>query len=152
MDLNEYQDKALDTAIYPNRGQNLLYTVLGLVGEAGEVADDFKNAVECGEIVLEGELAPIILSTLRFVGGGCAVAQMLKKEIRDNGAVVRCESSTMQESSVYHLEKEIGGVLWYLAAMCHELSAYLGDVAKKNLEQLHSRQERGKLKGSGDDR
>ena len=36
--LNEYQQHALDTAIYPDE-RRIIYPTLGLTGEAGEVAD-----------------------------------------------------------------------------------------------------------------
>lgn len=42
MNLNEYQDKARETAIYP-KDKALEYTILGLVGEAGEVANKYKK-------------------------------------------------------------------------------------------------------------
>jgi len=43
MDINEYQKKALATAIYPNKGDNPYYPTMGLCGEAGEVADKVKK-------------------------------------------------------------------------------------------------------------
>ncbi len=45
MDLNHYQDKSRETACYPNAGDNPIYPTLGLVGEAGEVADKIKKAI-----------------------------------------------------------------------------------------------------------
>jgi len=45
MHANEYQDRALETAIYPGRGNNFVYPTLGLVGEAGEVADKLKKVI-----------------------------------------------------------------------------------------------------------
>lgn len=50
------------------------------------------------------------------------------------------------------LAKELGDVLWYLANTAHEIGYSLGDIAKKNVEKLSSRAERGTLQGSGDDR
>jgi len=43
MELNEYQNKAKTTAIYPHQGNNLIYTVMGLAGEAGELANKTKK-------------------------------------------------------------------------------------------------------------
>ena len=43
MDFNEYQAKARKFAIYPK--DNILYPVLGLASETGEVADKFKKCI-----------------------------------------------------------------------------------------------------------
>ena len=45
MNMNEYQEAALETAIYPNKGSNFVYPALGLTGEAGEVADKLKKVI-----------------------------------------------------------------------------------------------------------
>ena len=43
MELNDYQRESRKTALYPNVGRNAIYPTLGLVGEAGEVADKVKK-------------------------------------------------------------------------------------------------------------
>ncbi len=45
MHLKDYQKQAQKTAQYPNKGKNYIYPVLGLVGEAGEVAEKFKKII-----------------------------------------------------------------------------------------------------------
>jgi NTP pyrophosphatase (non-canonical NTP hydrolase) len=52
MDVNHYQTAALETAIYPNQGNNYIYPTLGLVGEAGEVAEKVKKLIRDGDGVL----------------------------------------------------------------------------------------------------
>ena len=45
MDFNTYQKNARLTAQYPNLGENYIYPTLGLVGEAGEVAEKVKKVI-----------------------------------------------------------------------------------------------------------
>ena len=42
---NQYQKHALETAVYPNIGQNIIYPALGLTGEAGEVSELIKKMI-----------------------------------------------------------------------------------------------------------
>lgn len=51
----EYQQLVVKTAIYPDRGSNLIYPVLGLCGESGEVAEKVKKLLrdEGGEMTVE---------------------------------------------------------------------------------------------------
>ena len=50
------------------------------------------------------------------------------------------------------MAKELGDVLWYVAQLATELDLDLDEIAARNLEKLLSRQRRGVLSGSGDDR
>lgn len=86
---------------------------------------------------------------LAYVGLGLGEAgeiqNKLKKILRDSGGLVTPETRLA-------LLNEAGDVLWYLARMCTELGAELGDVAEMNVEKLTSRKERGVIQGSGDNR
>ena len=45
MKFSEYQKKSRETAIYPDADNNFIYPTLGLVGEAGEVAEKIKKII-----------------------------------------------------------------------------------------------------------
>lgn len=53
-DMNEYQQRCLETAIYPNVGNNLSHAVHELTSEAGEVAGVVKRiGRDCGGVLTD---------------------------------------------------------------------------------------------------
>ena len=68
MDFKTYQKKARETAQYPNLGSNNIYPTLGLVGEAGEVAEKVKKVIrdkngifdEESKIAIKKELGDVL--------------------------------------------------------------------------------------------
>ncbi|MFA5747365.1 MAG: nucleoside triphosphate pyrophosphohydrolase family protein [Candidatus Paceibacterota bacterium] len=86
-----------------------------------------------------------IYPTLGLAGEAGEVAEKIKKIIRDGDGIV-------SEEKRADLAKELGDVLWYVAALSGELGLKLDEVALRNVEKLRSRQERGKIRGAGDDR
>ena len=50
------------------------------------------------------------------------------------------------------LHKELGDILWYLSQIAYDNGWKLSDVAKANIDKLTSRDIRGKIMGTGDDR
>lgn len=55
MNFNEYQKQADSTAMYPNRGHNYIFPVIGLAGETGEVAEKFKKVIRDKNGVIDDE-------------------------------------------------------------------------------------------------
>lgn len=82
---------------------------------------------------------------LGLAGEAGEVAEHAKKAIRDDEGKVSDERRAA-------MAKELGDVLWYVAQLASELGLSLDDIAEQNLEKLFSRQARGVLSGSGDDR
>jgi NTP pyrophosphatase (non-canonical NTP hydrolase) len=82
---------------------------------------------------------------LGLAGEAGEVAEHVKKAIRDDGASITRERKAA-------LVRELGDVLWYVSQLATELDLDLDAVAAENLDKLLSRQRRGVLSGSGDDR
>jgi NTP pyrophosphatase (non-canonical NTP hydrolase) len=82
---------------------------------------------------------------LGLAGEAGEVAEHAKKAIRDDGG-------TVGENRRAAMSKELGDVLWYVAQLASELDLDLEEIAQANLDKLLSRQRRGVLSGSGDDR
>ena len=64
MDFKTYQKKARETAQYPNLGSNNIYPTLGLVGEAGEVAEKVKKVIRDNNSVFDRESSSAIKKEL----------------------------------------------------------------------------------------
>jgi NTP pyrophosphatase (non-canonical NTP hydrolase) len=82
---------------------------------------------------------------LGLAGEAGEVAEHAKKAIRDDGGEVSDERRAA-------MAKELGDVLWYVAQIASELGIELEEIAQQNLDKLISRQRRGVLSGSGDER
>ena len=70
---NDYQTAALQTAIYPNQGQNYVYPLLGLCGESGEVADKLKKVIRDGDGVLTDSIRDAVAKELGDIAWYLAV-------------------------------------------------------------------------------
>tara|TARA_Y100001968_G_scaffold163891_1_gene149944 strand:+ start:647 stop:976 length:330 start_codon:yes stop_codon:yes gene_type:complete len=55
MELNQFQKESRMTALYPEVGKNAIYPTLGLVGEAGEVADKVKKILRDKNGIFDSE-------------------------------------------------------------------------------------------------
>ena len=104
----------METASYPDRGNNLIYPSLKLNGEAGEVAEK------------------------------------IGKLWRNTGEWPNPKE--MDEAKKLEIIKEMGDVLWYLAALADEFEIELDHVAQTNIAKLRDRRERNVIKSEGDNR
>ena len=87
----------------------------------------------------------IIYPSLGLAGEAGEVCDKIKKIIRDNN----CEVSDDKKREI---AKELGDVLWYIATLANDIDYKLEDIAQMNYDKLYSRQQRGVLGGSGDNR
>lgn len=85
----------------------------------------------------------ILYPTLGLAGEAGEVAEKVKKIIRDNKSII---------DEKENVAKELGDVLWYVAAVARDIGYSLEAIAEMNIEKLESRKERGVLQGNGDNR
>lgn len=104
-----------------------------------DTTDSYSEWVE-GKIVTEGQ-ERLIENVLGLVGEAGEVAEKIKKMIRD-------DSRFTQDDII----KELGDVLFYTTALANFYNKNLGYVIELNIKKLDDRQDRGVLKGEGDDR
>ena len=86
----------------------------------------------------------LVYCSLKLCGEAGELAEQLGKAMRDDGRITLDRHQKMQ--------KELGDVLWYVAAVATELGVTLDDIGHQNLAKLRDRMERGVIRGSGDNR
>jgi NTP pyrophosphatase (non-canonical NTP hydrolase) len=86
-----------------------------------------------------------VYPALGLAGESGEVVEKVKKIFRDQHGIIGNEQRQA-------IAKELGDVLWYLAQLATEFELDFDSIAKDNLAKLLSRQQRGQLQGSGDNR
>lgn len=112
-----------------------------------EIGDYAKKALSTLSDDYEyGDITPQMMGmVLGLSGESGEVQEKIKKLLRDKRGKLSTEDK--QE-----LIKELGDILWYIAAVAHLLGSSLDEVAMRNNEKLASRHKRQTLQGSGDNR
>lgn len=111
-----------------------------------EIYTKFGNyQSESRKTAIYPERYKVVYPSLGLAGEAGEVCEKIKKVFRD-------KDGKFEKEDIMNLYKEIGDVLWYLSNLCTDLDMSLGLAASMNLAKLQSRQKRGKLQGSGDDR
>lgn len=109
---------------FASYGGNAMYPVLGISEEAGEVAGK--------------------------------IAKFIRKNdgIDPKKAMTEFPNAMVDAVSQFRhdLEKELGDILWMLAATASEYGLSLGDIAKMNIDKLTDRRNRNVIVGEGDER
>ncbi|BDZ58276.1 hypothetical protein GCM10025872_19330 [Barrientosiimonas endolithica] len=90
----------------------------------------------------KNELLHLVLG---LVGESGEIAEKFKKWVRD----LDSDEAAIDRDDI---KQELGDVLWYTAVLADYLGLRLEDVAQANVDKLASRQARGVLGGSGDQR
>jgi NTP pyrophosphatase (non-canonical NTP hydrolase) len=75
MDVNEYQIRARETAIYPNIDNNLNYTLIGLAGEVGELLNIYKKMIRDHNGTLTEEMKEKLIDEMGDIHWYMAMAE-----------------------------------------------------------------------------
>lgn len=143
MDLDEFQQQTQKTNIYGEAANKLLMPIreaLSLVEIRAEDQEDLNKVLDAYEAL--GKVHQILIRSyvlLGLLGEAGEAANKLKKWIRDG---------ELPDG----FEDEVLDIGWYWSQLVREIGLTLNTAAEKLLHKLFSRQERGKLGGSGDDR
>jgi len=116
---NDYEEEAMQFAVYEGE---VMYPLIGLVSEVGEVADKIKKTMR------DHDETDLLTTPLDFV--------YFQPHYDRRVAMA----------------KELGDVLWYVTALAVDLGFSLDEIASMNMEKLRDRSNRGKIQGSGDNR
>lgn len=125
-----------------NRGSALLRRPIASYDRDLELAEYQRLSRRTASYPREAWLA---YPALGLCGEAGEVAEHAKKAIRDDGGEISSERRAA-------IAAELGDVLWYVSQIATELDLDLDQVAEANLRKLRSRQRRGVLSGSGDNR
>ena len=87
MEMNKYQEAARSTAIYPNKGENLIYPVLGLCGESGEVSEKLKKIIRDDKGIVSSEkkqdLKKELGDVLWYIANICSELNLTMEEVAE---------------------------------------------------------------------
>ena len=73
----------------------------------------------------------LITAALGITAEGGEFAEVVKKCV--------FQGKPMDEHTIYHLRRELGDVMWYIAQACIALDTKLEDIIYMNIEKLESR-------------
>lgn len=110
----------------PDMEDKVLFAMIGVAGEAGEIANMAQKAAR---------------------GDFKAAALSLTDWVFPNGEELRKHQEQREK-----LIGEMGGVFYFLTALAWQLGVTPEEIMQRNKEKLLARLERGTIRGDGDDR
>lgn len=165
MDLKQYQKRCLETAIYPNIGNNPLYPFLGLCGEFSEFYEieltgyheDVKKelgdvfwyfSILCYELkidltkIIGNQNIAVIFKGLDTIFKDIGkLSELFKKQIRDNNEIPLLNFELILFDIYINLFYYIDYRGWTVF-----------EIMDMNISKLQKRKERNTLHGNGDNR
>ena len=117
-----------------DKDESLLLDYTRFVNEVtSDASKDSDAFVESLDIIDEGGVPPerLLTAALGICAEGGEFAEIVKKCI--------FQGKTMDEHTVYHLQRELGDVMWYISQACIALDTSIEDIIYMNIEKLEAR-------------
>lgn len=163
--LSTYKKDALSTAFYPNIGSNILYPIIAVFEESGELIEKLDEsakpkdiAKELGDILwycamvfheLDEDFVFKIqkeyMTTDKLMMHNSRIAGIIKKSQRD-------ENGKLENDKRENLKFHLNFVLTFVYNVANQIGFTIEDVCDMNIKKINDRIERGTLSGSGDNR
>jgi NTP pyrophosphatase (non-canonical NTP hydrolase) len=93
----------------------------------------FSDSLDIIDEMTEGVVKPerLLTAALGICAEGGEFTEIVKKCV--------FQGKAMDEHTIYHLKREMGDILWYIAQGCIALDTSIEDVLYMNIEKLEAR-------------
>ena len=102
-----------------------------VTSDASKDAQEFNDALEIIDETSGISPERLLTAALGICAEGGEFTEIVKKCI--------FQGKPMDEHTIYHLKREMGDVLWYIAQGCIALDTSIEDVLYMNIEKLEGR-------------
>ena len=118
LDLETYQEYAYYTA-----------------SDESKIFDKFISNLQIEQMETDVNLALLMTSSIGLASEGGEFSEIVKK--------VLFQGKTMDQSVRFHMERELGDILWYLSNACNALNLNLQQVMEENERKIRARYPEG---------
>jgi len=118
LDLETYQEYAYYTA-----------------SDESKIFDKFISNLQIEQMETDVNLALLMTSSIGLASEGGEFSEIVKK--------VLFQGKTMDQSVRFHMERELGDILWYLSNACNALNINLQQVMEENERKIRARYPEG---------
>ena len=118
LDLETYQEYAYYTA-----------------RDESKIFDKFISNLQIEQMETDVNLALLMTSSIGLASEGGEFSEIVKK--------VLFQGKTMDQSVRFHMERELGDILWYLSNACNALNINLQQVMEENERKIRARYPEG---------
>lgn len=91
---------------------------------------------------------PLMQKTIWAMGVAGEAGEVVEKWKK----IVHYKEGKISKDDLNELAKELGDVVWYIAAFAQSLGLSLDQIMQQNLKKLSDRKDRNLIKGAGDNR